>query len=489
MSVHPTSSAPGGEVSALFARGSIYTAATALQLTAGVLVLPAITRLLTPGAYGHLATALVTLQILTYVAALGLPYAITLEYFDKRRGALAVQRLLATGAVASLAVTFLVDLFGPVWSSGLLSGVEYDLPLRLAVWAAAPTAVMLATQALLRSQNRTKAFVSVTVLGTVGAQLCGLALVVFVERSVSWYLTGMLVGLSAAAASGLAYCGVARLRLCSLDGLLSGVRLGIPTIPHAMAIYVVSAGDRIIVQRELGLEAVARYQVAYLIGALGLTLVSALNNAWAPLVYGAPNERRWSVLAETSAAVYRLAGIVVAGIAIGGPLALAVMAPGSYRSADTTTVTGVVSLSTIVYVAYFANAHVIFHSRRARSLAWATPLSAALNIGMNLVLIPRFGLIGAAYATVACYGTQALLASRIRRRITGVQWVSGAATRAGALAVAAVLASALVPADGTWLVLRAVVAGGLVVLFGHRVRDLVRRSSASAPVRAQGGPA
>ena len=55
----------------------------------------------------------------------------------------------------------------------------------------------------------------------------------------------------------------------------ASLRLGVATVPHALAIYVVSAGDRILVERELGLSSVARYQVAYLVGALGLTVAGA----------------------------------------------------------------------------------------------------------------------------------------------------------------------------------------------------------------------
>jgi O-antigen/teichoic acid export membrane protein len=256
----------------------------------------------------------------------------------------------------------------------------------------------------------------------------------------------------------------------------SALKLGLPTVPHALAIYVVAAGDRILVERELGLPSVARYQVAYLVGALGLTLAGAFNNAWSTLVYGARDEDRWHVLADTTAELYRLVGFIVGVIAFGGPVVLGVLAPGDYRPLGLAPVCAVVAISVIPYIDYLANSHAIFYCRRAWSLAWMTPVAAAVNVAMNLLLLPHLGLIGAAYATVAGYLVQATLARAVRSRFLQVPWRADATRAAWVLGVACACAGALLPSRGVWLVLRAVLAGALLTGLVVQVRRTLTRT-------------
>jgi O-antigen/teichoic acid export membrane protein len=88
-----------------------------------------------------------------------------------------------------------------------------------------------------------------------------------------------------------------------------------------------------------------------------------------------------------------------------------------------------------VVVAYVATAKLVHGHRERRQLAVA--LSAvALNVGLNLVLIPRFGATGAAVATIA---TEALTVAFF---VTGVRPLSG--VRVGGRVAAAGVAAAAV---------------------------------------------
>lgn len=480
-------SVPGsGAVRTLFGRGSVFTIATACQMSAAVLIMPVITRLLSKTEFGHVATSLVVVQILMFLVALGLPSAITLEYFDRRGGLSAARSLVVLSIGVAIVMAAAIDLLGPVWTRWVFSGLSYHGALRVAVWSTVPMSVVVAAQALLRATDRAAPFIVVTAISTAGAQLLGFCFVTFGAASATSYMLGVGLGLTVAAAAGLVLCGIDLSRVRDGRLIRAALHVGIPTIPHAMGVYLVGAGDRIIIQRLEGLGPVARYQVAYLVGALGLTLAGALNNAWGPLVYGTPADRRWDVLAETTAGLYRLAGVVASGIAIGAPLALLAVAPGSYHPRALAPVCAVVALSLIPFVGYLSNAYPIFHYRKVWALAWSTPLSAAVNVVLNLVLVPRFGLIGAAYATVLTYGSQALLARRAARKLVTVPWRRGLATRAWAVALTGVAVGALLPATGAWLALRGALAAALVVLFARRVRALLSGAPAPAPAPGPG---
>jgi O-antigen/teichoic acid export membrane protein len=65
----------------------------------------------------------------------------------------------------------------------------------------------------------------------------------------------------------------------------------------------------------------------------------------------------------------------------------------------------VVSLASLVYGLYFMLVSTIFLRRRTSGLPLLTLAAGAANVASNLVLIPRFGIAGAAWSTVVGYGT------------------------------------------------------------------------------------
>jgi O-antigen/teichoic acid export membrane protein len=58
-----------------------------------------------------------------------------------------------------------------------------------------------------------------------------------------------------------------------------------------------------------------------------------------------------------------------------------------------------------------------------------TAIGAALNIGLNFALIPRFGIIGAAWANGAAYAVQAAVAFRFSQRFYPVRYEYGRISR------------------------------------------------------------
>ncbi|WP_427450038.1 lipopolysaccharide biosynthesis protein [Litorimonas sp. WD9-15] len=55
-------------------------------------------------------------------------------------------------------------------------------------------------------------------------------------------------------------------------------------------------------------------------------------------------------------------------------------------------------------------------SGQTQKYVWALVLPVILNIGLNLVLIPKFGLMGAVWATILCYGIALIIATVLARQ-------------------------------------------------------------------------
>ena len=447
----------------LLGRGSVYTVASAIQAASVLLVLPVATRVLGAEEFGVAAAGLVVTQLLAIVAGLGLNGSVMLEYFDERSGEAAARRLIGTALVAAMVVVALAELTGPLWS-GAFAELEYGTELRLATWTALPLAVLASSQALLRSQDRAGAYVVATVIATAGGQALGVTAVLMTSGRAIAYLAGVLAGAVLGASAGLVAGGCGRPHRGDREVLQRSFRFGLALLPHALAMYAVLAVDRLIIEGVLGLEAAGRYQVAYLIGAAGLSLLTALNNAWAPIVLAAREDRRWVVLAGTTRLLEDIVPAVVAVIALGAPVLLAVAAPPDFGPVELARVVAVVAMSTLPYLWYLARVHVLTVHRDAAAPARTTPVAVVLAVVANLLVVDRTGLLGAAVVTVASY---AFLAWRVHVHATRharPPWDHASSVRAALLvAVTTALALAL-PASGTGLVLRALAAATVIVL-------------------------
>jgi O-antigen/teichoic acid export membrane protein len=237
-----------------------------------------------------------------------------------------------------------------------------------------------------------------------------------------------------------------------------------------VAIYIMAAGDRVVIERQDGLAAVGRFQVAYAMGSLILHLLAAVNNAWSPIVFAAPESERWEVLADTAAALYRVASLIIGAIAMAAPVALLIVAPKAYDPVDLSPVTVLVAAAGFPYVGYLASVQVVFWVRHTGALALATPVAAVVNIVLVVLLLPVWGLTGAALATLAAYACHAAIIRALARRRASVPWrhrreLEGLLT----VSLAVVLALAL-PVSGAWLVLRMAVAVALLAAGANVVR-------------------
>lgn len=450
----------------LFGRGAVYTLASVAQMAAGVLAIPAATRLLSTAEFGTVALVIVVMQLSAMLGAVGLPGAITRAYFSASNGGSATRELIGASAVSAAVFVLVAGGVAAVWgtSFGIATwgpGLWYGL------LAGCLLSVVHACQALLRAQNRAARYVLVSIASSVGGHVTGVGLVVVVAPTAELYAIGLLSGVVVGLVIALVSTGVSwPARMATLRW---GLAIGLPTVPHLVSRFAMEMGDRVVIEWHLGLEAVGEYQVAYQIGALGMMLIGAVNNAWSPLYFGAPDEQRAGLLALTSSWLHHLAALGAVGIACGSPIAVIIAAPPTYSRAELVPIASVVAFSAIAQVTYLGRVNLLFQHERTRSLLWVTPSLAVANLALNVALVPRYGLMAAASVTVLVYLLQGVLLELVSRRMELIPWHRRAEAGAYAFALVGCSAGAVLPVDGLWLGLRILIvlfclAAGLVAL-------------------------
>lgn len=447
----------------LASRGARFSVGPIIRAVGMLALLPLTTRVLSSDSLGLVSTAQVVTNVLIAVAALGLPSAALREYFgsDTHSGDPALARSLSLAAIAStVAAAGLALATGPHWAR-LFGDLPFTTPLALAVLITIPLSVHAVAQNLLRAEDRPLPFSIAVLTTTLGGHLFGLFLAASGNGTPTEYLTGLAVGVTAGSAVAAVFAGM-RGRSITRSELGEGLRLGLPTVPHALGIFLLQMGDRIVIINKGGFGDVGRYQVAYLIGSAGIMLVIAFNAAWTPMILRLPdNEERWESLATTTKQMHQFIGLISAGVVIIAPVLLRIAAPSSYDVDSLVPVLSIVALAAIFYVTFQASSIVLLHVRRTGPLGLTSLVAAGFNLLLNLLLVPRWSLIGAAIATSVSYFAWALAVRLIANREVQVNWSDRALARSMLVVLSSLVLGSVLGSSNASLAVRLTIGTAL----------------------------
>ena len=173
-------------------------------------------------------------------------------------------------------------------------------------------------------------------------------------------------------------------------------RLGIPVALGSLSYFVLNAGDRLVVQRLLGPDEVARYQIAYVVGSAVILLLTFTNQAWAPLFAALRDGvARRQLAMHSRDELYKLLAPVLLAVTLVSPIALPILAPASYRVEHLTVVVFVVAITAFPVVASGATGRLLLIERRGVAVGVIGAVAGVVNIGANLLLVPVLGIAGA----------------------------------------------------------------------------------------------
>ncbi|MGX6605271.1 lipopolysaccharide biosynthesis protein [Micromonosporaceae bacterium Da 78-11] len=453
-------------VAKLFGRDSLYMLLWGVQLVVAAGSTPLITRAMGLGEFGTVTSANAAMQILFVFAGIGLQSAVEREY-SARGNKQGARRLISLAGLISVAVCFLAWMTVDLWA-GSIEMSDRIGELRLAVLWGGSSALTTVVLAMLRCEDRLGAFGTVSALQSVFAAGLGLVLVEVIEPTAQWFLIGQVVAQFLAMTIGLIMAPPAVFGRGDYELLNRALRFSLPLVPTALSSFVLSTSNRLIVETFMGSEQVARYQIAYNVASMPMLLLSILNTAWMPRFFGIVDEaERRSVLAASRDALYRLLVPIVVGFAVGAPLVLKVWAPPSYHPEQLHLVVSIVLVTAIPYAGQLAVTRALMADGSTKAAAGVTFAAAIVNLILNLIMVPKLGLIGSALATLAAYSYLYVILALVGRKLRippspRVLQVELAA------AVGLALLSSAVPETPLTLTLRVVAGIGTVAWFLRR---------------------
>lgn len=196
---------------------------------------------------------------------------------------------------------------------------------------------------------------------------------------------------------------------------------GLPVAAALVLDLILSASDRFLIAFFIDEAAVGAYAAGYGVADKTVLMLCAwAAMAGAPLVMAA-YEKHGKKAAEAEAANLARTLILIAlpaavGIAIvAGPLSEVMI--GEELRAQARQIIPWISIAGLLngfLIHYFSEAFQLAKKTLERALIMIIP--SLVNIGLNVILLPRVGLMGAVYATVGCYALAVVLLAIVGRR-------------------------------------------------------------------------
>ncbi len=350
------------------------------------------------------------------------------------------------------AVVAVLMLAAPRLAEAFLGSRGYATALRLMLLNTFAIGFTFIPFHVLRMEQKTVTFSLMTLARAVLTILVRLVLVMKLHLGVTGlYLADVLVTVAIMAALVRWFAPLIR-PMFSMAVLRDALAFGVPRVPHAAAQQIIAVGDKFILTMYASLQTVGIYSMAVSFGLTQKLFLGAFESAWAPFYYATIREpdapRVFRTVTTYGVAVLAL---LTAGLSAVGRQAAEAMthgrllAPDDPRWNDVATVIAWTAIGVFLQGVYLLTSIGLNITKRTQYYPVATMTAAAANVLLNVLLIPGYGMVGAAWANGAAYAVQAGLGYAFSQRFYPIAYEWGRIVRACLAGIAAYAAARLLP--------------------------------------------
>lgn len=400
------------DIRQLLAHVSQYLAGRAGLMLLGFVSFPLLTRLLPVAQYGELSLALKLCLLWTVVSKCGIQNAALRFFPESSRSSEAEKRVCASTLILSVAgISLLLGAFG------YLAMRTIGSRLGPAISALAPLLLILALvrsiqptfSGLLRSERRAWLFNACELSGKAGGILFSILALVLIATDLRYFVAG-LVSAEALVMIAIAVwfyrAGLLSFRSFKPHFAREVIVFSLPLIAYELTSVILDSGDRLLVGRFLGLSELGLYSAAYSIATyaeealmtpVNMALMPAYMKIW--VEQGAPATARF--LSDSLDYFVMACGAVAVVVWVTSADLIGILASKKFAAAHA--LLPLLVLGLLVYATHiFFNAPLIIH-KRSIVLTTITTACCIENIFMNILLLPRLGIMGATVATLLSY--------------------------------------------------------------------------------------
>lgn len=400
----------------------VYFLGTILNRGLAFLLVPIYTYYLAPEEYGILALSATTAAIFGQIFLLSLHAAVVLFYVKlneiEYRRFLAALWLVAT--FAPLVFVFVLNALGSQYSGQLFPAVSWHPYLSISLWIAYLTVIQSIAASLFRVKEQSLLFTAFNFAAAALTGIFALAFIIWGKMGVLGILYGQT--LSFALIGILSHLVIIREFLpwsgLGWRHLSKALILYLPLMPHLVGAWLLNLSDRWILGGYVSLADLGIYSIAYTIGMIVWSVGEAQSLSFSPIYFKNAEDENFKRdnLPKLLTLFTIIPTYIGTSIAVLSPEILTVLTRPVYHSAA-----AIVPFIILAYwfyaVIYQPYLTVIEYHQKTRWILAVSAPATILNIILNLIFIPRYGIFAAAFNTTLAFAMMGILAMAFSSRL------------------------------------------------------------------------
>jgi len=410
----------------LIKHSSIYSIGELSKIAIAFLLLPIYTRFLIPEEYGILELITILGSIFSIFFSLSMYSGFQKTYLydsntkkEKKEALSTALMFVITNSVIMFSIAFLFSkditllIFGDI-------GNQYFVKLVFLVTLFQTFTVI--PQSFMIAENKSKLFVIISLIQTIINMSLNIFFVAYLKKGIEGILFGNLITMALIGSVLTIWLFNKAGFVVNLKWLKTMLSFSFPMVFSYLASFILTMSDRFILNMFSSLTQLGLYGLGYKIGMiLNIAIVSPFMGAYSPFCFTIAKEKGHK---EIFSRVFLYTAIVMTIAA----LSLALFSKDILRIATTPEyfeaykVVIYVTLSYAIYCTTAVLASGINITGKTIYASLTVILAAIINIILNFILIPKYGMIGAAIATLISYFMQWVFIYTFSQRLYNIPY-------------------------------------------------------------------
>jgi O-antigen/teichoic acid export membrane protein len=407
---------------------SLYSFGAILVQASGLFLIPVFTKYLTPSDFGIVGYLQVFQQAALVIFALGFPGAQIRYLHENKIDKKEIGRFAFS--INLLPLVIMVILLLPLtlftanidWVLGKQAIPVWPF-LIITLWSAVFTVLADNAISFYRAQQRYGIATVLQLARFVFITGFSLYLIVNLQMGALGRVMGMLCGLVCFLIISYGFYASNFNFSFSKKAILYSVSYGAPIVVSQLSTTVHNLVDRLILGQMVSPDTLGIYTLSFMIGGTLQVLIIGFNQAYQPnyftLMASNSKNKDEKIIRIFKIWLYLLTTFTSLGILI-VPYFLRIFVSPEYYSAEV--VIPWMFLSVFLGSFYYFFSAPIFYFKKTKWLPGVTFISAITNIALNLLLIPKYGILGAAVATGISHLVMSLMAFKLGNSIYHIDW-------------------------------------------------------------------
>ena len=200
------------------------------------------------------------------------------------------------------------------------------------------------------------------------------------------------------------------------------LKYGMPLIPHSISGVLIFYSDKIAITKLLGVAENGVYSVAFTIGMAISLLQNSFNQAWVPWLFkklALDSDEENKKLVKITYGYMAVMLLMVILLWLLAPVIYMVIGDDF---SDGVGIVAIVGLGFAFNGMYKMMINYVFYAEKTKIISIMTISLAAFNIGLNIIFIKMYGIIGSAYASALTFFVQFMVAWFISQKVHPMPW-------------------------------------------------------------------